>query len=55
MSLLTAPQRPTRGESRGLQLGTRLASLYLLGNTRGVFEMNYLDAMQVETPQPPEL
>lgn len=28
---------------------------YMLGNTRAVFEASYLDAMQVETPQPPEL
>ena len=31
------------------------ASLYLLGNTRAVFEQTYLDPMRIETPQPPEL
>ena len=29
------------------------AGHFLLGNTRAVFETNYLDAMRVETPQPP--
>jgi len=31
------------------------AGHYLLGNTRAVFERHYLDPMQIQTPQPPEL